>query len=113
MFPLSSLGCSQPPGQASHGAASSGGGHSPAALGRTGWEQPLLLIKINGAVQISRLSRVSITYHSISCNKLWMSPHGGVVLLNLLDQSGLETTEEAAGAWQSIPSKSVEIGAAN
>lgn len=110
--PPASRGCSWPPGEASH-RASSGGGHTPAAPGRTGWDQPLLLIKIDGAVQISRLSGVSITYHSISCNKLWMSLHGGVVLLNLLGQPGWKTTEEAAEARRSIPSKSAEIAAVN
>lgn len=78
-----------------------------------GWDQPLLPIKINGAVQISRLSGVSITCQSISCNKLWMSLHGGVALLNLLGQSGLKTTEKAAEAQRSIPSKSAEIAAVN
>lgn len=48
-------------------------------------DRPLLLMKINHAVQISRLSAVSITYHSISRNEPWMSLHGGVELLNLLD----------------------------
>lgn len=67
-----SQGCSWPPGEASHRAVSGGRGCLPAALGRVDWDQPLLLIKINVAVQISRLSGVSITYHSISCNKLWM-----------------------------------------
>lgn len=42
-----------------------------------------------------------------------MSLHGGVVLLNLLDWSGLKTAEEAAEARWSMPSKSAEIAAGN
>lgn len=67
-------------------------------LGRMDWDQPLVSMKINGAVQISSMSGLSTTYHSMSCDQLCRSLHRGVVLLNLSDCSGLEATEEVAGA---------------
>lgn len=55
--------------------------------------------KINVLVQISRPSGLSVIYHLISLNRLADEPCVGVALLNLLSQSGLKTTVNAAAEW--------------
>lgn len=71
------------------------------------------VIKINSVFQISRLPGLSIIYHLISYNKLWRSLCGGAVPLNLLSQSGLKTTVDAAEAEQHTQIACTEIAAVN